>query len=115
MRPCICDADKLSQIEREEVEIVSSSYKKVGDQWLVPYPWKKNPRLLPDNKAVATKRLEAMERRLKKTPEHAVPYNKQMNEICEMGFTRKLTEDELTRYQGPTHYISHHEVIGPGN
>ena len=109
MRPCICDADKLSQIEREEVEIVSSSCKKVGDQWLVPYPWKKNPRLLPDNKAVATKRLEATERRLKKTPEHAATYNKQMNEMCEMGFARKLTEDELTRYQGPTHYISHHQ------
>ena len=38
-----------------------------------------------------------------------------MNEMCEMGFARKLTEDELTRYQGPAHYISHHEVIRPGN
>ena len=32
-----------------------------------------------------------------------------------MGFARKLTEDELTSYQGPVHYISHHDVIRPGN
>ena len=38
-----------------------------------------------------------------------------MNEMCEMGFARKVTEDELTRYKGPAHYISHHEVILPGN
>lgn len=115
VKPCICDADKLSQIEREEAEVISSSCKKVGDQWLVPYPWKRNLSLLPDNKAVATKRLEATERRLKKNPEHAAAYSKQMNEMCEMGFARKLKEDELTRYQGPAHYVSHHEVIRPGN
>ena len=32
VKPCICDADKLSQIEREEAEIISSSCEKVGDQ-----------------------------------------------------------------------------------
>ena len=115
VKPCICDADKLSQIEREEAEIISSSCKKIGDQWLVPYPWKRNPKLLPDNMAVAAKRLEATERRLKKNPEHATAYNKQMNEMCEMGFARKLTEDERTSYQGPVHYISHHEIVRPGN
>ena len=76
VKPCICDADKLSQIEKEEAEIISSSRKKVGDQGLVPYPWKKPPSLLPHNKAVATKQLEATERRLKKNPEHASAYNK---------------------------------------
>jgi len=111
VRPCICDVDKSSQIEREEAEIISSSFKKVAS----PYPWKKNLSLLPDNKAVVTKRLEAMERCLKKNPEHAAAYDKQMNEMCEMGFARKLTEDKLTSYQGPMHYISHHEIIRPGN
>jgi len=70
-----------------------------------------NPSLLPDNKAVATERLEATERRLKKNPEHAAAYDKQMNEMYEMGFARKLTEDELTSYQRPVHYIGHHEII----
>jgi len=55
VKPCICDTDKLSQLEKEEAEIISNSCKKIGDQWLVPYPWKKNPRLLPDNKAVGNK------------------------------------------------------------
>lgn len=51
VKPCICDADKLSQIEREEAEIISRSCKKIGDQRLVPYPRKKNPKLLSDNMA----------------------------------------------------------------
>lgn len=38
-----------------------------------------------------------------------------MNEMCEMGFARKLTEAERTSYQGPVHYISQHEIVGPGN
>ena len=29
-----------------------------------------------------------------------------MNEMCETGFARKLTEEELTRHQGPEHYVS---------
>ena len=33
VKPCICDADKLSQIEREEAEVISSSCKKVGDHF----------------------------------------------------------------------------------
>ena len=79
-----------------------------------PIPLEKEPE--SDNMAVATKRLEATERQLKKNPEHAAAYSKQMNEMSEMGFARKLTEDELTHYQGPAHYItSHHEVIRPGN
>ena len=56
-----------------------------------------------------------MERRLKNNPEHAAAYDKQMNKMSAMGFPRKLKENELTSYQGPSHYISCHKVICPGN
>ena len=69
--PCLCAADKLSPIEREEAKIIESSCQKVGSQWMVCYPWKTDPALLPDNKSQATKKLEATERRLMKNPEHA--------------------------------------------
>ena len=46
VRPCVCEADKLSQIEREEVKIIEDSCEKVGDQWLIPYPWKRDPKSL---------------------------------------------------------------------
>lgn len=32
-----------------------------------------------------------------------------------MGFAKKLEKDEMTKYKGPIHYISHHAVIRPDN
>jgi hypothetical protein len=37
VKPCVCGADKLSQIEREEKTLIEESAEKVGDQWMIPY------------------------------------------------------------------------------
>ena len=66
--PCICDANKLSQLEREEKQIIEESARKEGDQWVIPYPWKSDPKELPDNREQAIKRLASTERRLLKVP-----------------------------------------------
>ena len=65
--PCVCEADKLTQAEREEAEIISKSCEKVGKQWMVPCPWKKDPMLLPDNRPLAMKWLETRKGALRKT------------------------------------------------
>ena len=113
VKPCNCETDKLSPIERKEAKVIEDSCQKIGNQWLVPYPWKRDPKELPDNKVQAKKKLEAIERRLSKTPEHAAAYDKQMVEMTEMNFARKLTKQELETYKGPVHYIAHHEVVRP--
>ena len=77
VKRCVCEADKLTQTEREEAEIISKSCEKVGKQWKVSYPCKKNPMLLPDNKPLAMKRLERTERRLMRDPEQGVAYDTQ--------------------------------------
>jgi hypothetical protein len=110
---CSCETKKLSPIESREAKIIESSCQKVGNQWLIPYPWVKDASELPDNKAQAEKKLEATERRLAKNPDHAQAYDKQMKEMSEMNFSRKLTSEELKSYEGPIHYISHHEVVKP--
>ena len=38
VKPCVCEADKLSQVEREEKIMIEQSAKKVGNQWMIPYP-----------------------------------------------------------------------------
>ena len=111
--PCLCATDKLSQLEREEAKAIESSCQKAGNQWVVSYPWKRDPALLPDNKSQARKKLEATERRLMKNTEHAQAYDKQMVEMSEMAFSRQLSKQELEEYNGPIHYISHHEVLRP--
>ena len=112
-KPCDCNAPKLSQTEREEAKIIEDSCIKVGDQWMIPYPWKKDPKLLPDNKEYALKRLESLERKLQLKPKQAQAYDKQMTEMNEMNFSRKLSVEEMTNYKGPVHYIPHHAVIRP--
>ena len=113
VKSCQCEPDKLSQVEHEEKLIIEKSCKKVGNKWLVPYPWKKNPNQLPDNRSQAVKRLESIEQRLIKNPKHAEAYNKQMTEMNDMNYFRKLSEEEITKYKGPVHYVSHHEVLRP--
>ena len=86
--PCLCAADKLSQIEREEGKIIESSRTKVGNQWMVSYPWKRDLVLLPDNKSQATKKLKATEHQLMKNPKQAKAYDQQMVEMSEMEFPK---------------------------
>jgi hypothetical protein len=62
IEPCLCEAENLSQVERKEGKMIEQSCKKSGNQWMTPYPWKRDPSLLPDNRQQAIKRLEAIER-----------------------------------------------------
>ena len=89
---CSCETKKLSAIEAYEAKIIESSCQKVGSQWLVPYPWIKDATKLPDNRSQAEKKLEATERRLAMNPTHAEAYNKQMEEMTEMNFSRKIIQ-----------------------
>ena len=89
VQPCNCEAGKLSQIEREEAKIIEESCEKLGNQWLIPYPLKRDPRQLPNNKSQAMKKLEATERRLLKNPDHAAAYDRQMVEMNDLQFSRR--------------------------
>ena len=95
VKSCFCDAEKLTQLEREEAKLTEESCIKVEGQWMVPYPWKKDPSLLPDNRQSAVKRLVSTERRLKRDSEQAEAYCKQMEEMESMGFARKLSKEEI--------------------
>ena len=87
VKPCICSADKLTQLEREETRIIQSSCKKMGNQWVIAYPWKADPKLLPNNRSQAIKKLEATERWLQKNQENAEASNQQIQEMEQMKFS----------------------------
>ncbi|XP_041456247.1 uncharacterized protein LOC121408709 [Lytechinus variegatus] len=110
---CHCEPSPLSKQEKEEEQIIRESSKKVGNKWEIAYPWRKDPNLLPDNRAQAEKVLCSTEKRLARNQDHADAYVKQMKELVENGFARKLTENEVDQYEGPIHYISHHAVLRP--
>ncbi|KAJ8036637.1 hypothetical protein HOLleu_20672 [Holothuria leucospilota] len=110
---CECKPNRSSKLEADEGKIISDSCEKVGTQWLIPYPWRKDAKLLPDNRSQAERTLRATEKRLSKNPEYAEAYKREMMEMVEMKFARKLTEKDIKQYKGPVHYISHHAVIRP--
>ena len=112
-KSCGCNPEKLSPIEQLEKKIIENSCERVGNQWMVGYPWKKDRNLLPDNRSQALKKLETTERRLMKYPNSANEYDKQIKEMTELNFARKLSEEEIKSHEGPVHYISHHEVVRP--
>ena len=49
-KSCECNSEKLSPIEQHEKKIIENSCKRVGNQWMVGYPRKKDRNLLPDNR-----------------------------------------------------------------
>ena len=83
------------------------------DHWEAKYPWTRDPKNLPDNKLAAQAVLKSTERRLKKDPEYASVYQAQIQDMVNRDVARKITPEEAVSYDGPIHYISHHEVLKP--
>ena len=101
IQPCLREAEKLSQAERQEAKLIEESCIKSGNQWIIPYPWKRDPSLLLDNKEQAIKRLETTERRLSRNPENAKAYDEQMKEMENMNFSRKKKRSKKKGSKAP--------------
>ena len=83
------------------------------DHWEAQYPWIRDPNNLPDNYTAAMGMLQVTEKRLSKNTEHAKVYKAQIDDMADRGVARMLTVDEQKNYNGPVHYIGHHEVFKP--
>ena len=112
---CAVASKNYSIKEEKELELIEKNMKfdAQDNRWLAEYPWIKDPADLPDNKRVALAMLYSTERRLGKNTQHATVYDNQVRDMVQRGVARKLTKEELNNYNGPIHYISHHEVLKP--
>ncbi|KAJ8369493.1 hypothetical protein SKAU_G00095210 [Synaphobranchus kaupii] len=72
----------------------------------MPLPFKKRPSL-PDNKQLATVRLNHLKRKLLKDGRHKEHYVKFMNEVIERGDTEEIKDHGI---EGERWYIPHHGV-----
>lgn len=83
--------------------------------WIAIYPWIKDLNHLKNNFKVANARLRTTENRLKKLGiEYANKYQSVIEDMVNRGAARKLSE-EVRDYEGPIHYIHHHEVLKPNS
>ncbi|XP_045127641.1 uncharacterized protein LOC123514085 [Portunus trituberculatus] len=104
--------------EERELALISAGLNHDPDEkcWTVKYPWIREPEDLPNNVSVAVARLKSTEKRLSKLGTHYCGlYNDQIQDMVNRGVARRLSIKELNNYEGPVHYIHHHEVLKPSS
>ena len=112
---CSLGAQNFTIKEEKELHLIESKleYNKEEKRWITEYLWIRDPVELPDNKRAAMGMLISTEKRSAKNEEHANVYQKQIEGMIEQEVAQKLSKTELENYEGPIHYISHHEVLKP--
>ncbi|VDI29025.1 Hypothetical predicted protein [Mytilus galloprovincialis] len=89
-------------------------YDSESQKWEASYPWKRSPSELPNNVNSAKAKLLSTEKRLHKMgQEYSESYQNQIEDMVKRNVARKLTETEIQQYEGPVHYVHHHEVLKP--
>ncbi|XP_068229326.1 uncharacterized protein [Palaemon carinicauda] len=117
---CMCRGcpglNYVSLKEEKEMKLIEEglTYDEKQKCWFVRYPWIRDPNQLKNNIKVANARLRTTENRLRKLGnEYAMKYQKEIEDMVRRGVARKLTNKEIQEYNGPIHYIHHHEVLKP--
>ena len=99
--------------ETRELQLTEQGLHYTGGCWEAGLPWLRDPRQLPNNIFVALSILKSTEKRISCNNTVLEAYKNEMNDMIARGVARRLTELELSEYQDPVHYITHHEVLKP--
>ena len=89
------------------MELIHNGLSLENKVWTARYPWIKNPSDL-HNKFIAAKMLQNTEETFERR--EAETYQSQVQDKLDRGVAKKLDEKDLN-YDGPMHYIIHHEVL----
>ena len=79
----------------------------------VALPWKKTTPKLPNNRAMAERRLKFLKKRLDKDPQLLKNYSNYIDDLVKKGYARKIPEERLTPKNGNVWYLPHHPVFHP--
>ncbi len=101
------DMSPISQKDREILEETERSTIQVDGRYQVKLPWKKTTSEIPQTYDMALRRLESIERKLKKSPVLQERYHKAIEAYINEGYVSKLNE----RPTDTGWYLPHHPVI----
>ena len=79
----------------------------------MPLPLRENTPKLPDNKALALRRLLKLKSRMENDPRYRRDYTAFMQDLIEKGYAEKVREDQQPSEDGRRWYIPHHGVYHP--
>ena len=99
----------MSQEEEYAVADFNIGLKFDGQNYEVQLPWRKDDPRLENNYAQAVKRLESIERRLKRDPVKAEAYSAAINQYVEKGFAEEVSQ--RGNENGVLRYLPHHAVF----
>ena len=87
-------------------------YNEREKRWDVSYPWVEDPLMLPNNFKAAMVRLESADRRLNKLgSKYTEAYGNEITDMAKRNVAVRLEDEEIKGYNGPIHFIPHHEVL----
>ena len=99
----------MSQEEELAVNDFNDGLNFDGKNYEVRLPWKRDHPKLENNYAQAVKRLESIERKLKRDPKKAEAYTTAINQYVEKGFGEEVLD--LSSGDGSVRYLPHHAVF----
>ena len=110
---CSCRKTTMTKEDRMVMELFEASCAKEENRYVIGLPWKRYPKLLPNNYALAERRLESLDRSLSKNKTKAKMYNGAIEEYIVKGWARPLSGEELNQDIKPVFYLPHHGVYRP--
>ena len=102
----------LSAEDRRTFELMKDSVTMVNGHNELPLPWRHDYQLLPDNKIMATKRLNSLKKHLSLDPKLKARYVEQMQIILQKGYAEEVPKEEIESNRR-IWYIPHHPVFNP--
>jgi vacuolar-type H+-ATPase subunit B/Vma2 len=108
------DTDKttLSREDQRALQVMNESIT-LKDGHEVALPWKKTTPKLPNNRAMAERRLKFLKKRLDKDPQLLKNYSNYIDDLVKKGYARKIPEERLTPKNSNVCYLPHHPVFHP--
>ena len=102
----------LSVSDRRAIAMWEQSIKLSGGHYEMAIPFKARPNF-PDNKAMASKRLQSLHRKLTMNPKILSDYKSGIDDVLSKGYATKLSREDMCRADGAVWYLPHHYVMHP--
>ena len=103
----------LSAADKSVIELWEKETKQsVKGHYILPIPFRKPLKLLPDNRGQAVIRLTSLQRRLAKDPELNQKYSDNIKSMLDKGYAERVPRVH-TGVKGQIWYIPHHAVVTP--
>ena len=101
----------MSGEDRQALAILENSACLVDGHYQLALPWRYKPPSLKNNRCVALRRLQFLEKRFQKDSSLKEKYCKTMNEYIMKGHARKVPDNQIDPGAKPLWYLPHHPVI----